>query len=466
MAELEYETLFEQYYFDPRVFTDTSGFPPPEKIRLYDTTLRDGEQMPGVAFTPQQKLQIALALSDIGIHILDVGFPGVSETERLALQKIIQAKKKGEIRPDVEILVMCRSSKVDIDSTIETLKAVGADPGEITFLIFTSASDLHIKYKLGPTLIQRERRTMEEFDTLPTEFYRQANIRMVQEAIRYAKSRGVNYVEFGTEDASRSNVDYLIQLVRSAVASGADRYIFPDTTGSLTPDSTRFYVIRLKKALGKLPIVSHFHNDFDLATINVITSMSLGIEMHSVTVNGIGERAGNAPLHTVVTALKLLYGIDIPGFKYEKLWELKDLVERHSGIPVKVNEPIIGLNTFAHESGIHTHGVLAHPRTYEPIPNEVVGGHRRLLFGKHTGAHLVEWALKNHQKELEQAGISVTQELVEKVTQEMKKIREEKAKMGITEEIIRQYYQNIRQLEMTEADVLEIAKTLAKEVER
>ncbi|MFN4182458.1 MAG: homoaconitate hydratase [bacterium] len=457
MPELDYEELFQQYYFDPRVFTDTSGFPPPEKIKLYDTTLRDGEQMPGVAFTPEQKLEIAVALSDIGIHILDVGFPGVSDTEKEALQKIIQAKKKKEIRPDLEILVMCRSNATDIDATINTLREVGAEPGEITFLIFTSASDLHIKYKLGPSLIQREKRRQEEWETLPIEFYRQANIRMVQDAIRYAKSRGVSYVEFGTEDASRSNVEYLITLVRAAVSAGADRYIFPDTTGSLTPDSTRFYVIRLKKALGNIPIVSHFHNDFDLATINVITAMSLGIEMHSVTVNGIGERAGNAPLHTVVTALRLLYGIEIPGFKYEKLWELKKLVENYSGIPVKVNEPVIGLNTFAHESGIHTHGVLAHPRTYEPIPTEVVGGYRRLLFGKHTGSHLVEWALKKNQKILEERGISLTPQLVEQVTWKIKEIREEKAKSGITREIIRQYYQNLAQLEMSEQEVVEIA---------
>ncbi|MHA2609517.1 MAG: homocitrate synthase/isopropylmalate synthase family protein [bacterium JZ-2024 1] len=457
MPERDYEELFQQYYFDPRVFTDTSGFPPPEKIKLYDTTLRDGEQMPGVAFTAEQKLEIAVALSDIGIHILDVGFPGVSDTEKEALQKILQARKQKEIRPDLEILVMCRSNASDIDATINTLREVGAGPEEITFLIFTSASDLHIKYKLGPTLLQREKRQQEEWETLPIEFYRQANIRMVQDAIRYAKSRGVRYVEFGTEDASRSHVEYLITLVRAAIAAGADRYIFPDTTGSLTPDSTRFYVIRLKKALGKTPIVSHFHNDFDLATINVITAMSLGIEMHSVTVNGIGERAGNAPLHTVVTALKLLYGIEIPGFKYEKLWDLKKLVENYSGIPVKVNEPVIGLNTFAHESGIHTHGVLAHPRTYEPIPTEVVGGYRRLLFGKHTGSHLVEWALKKNLKILEEKGISLTPQLVEQVTWKIKAIREEKAKSGITREIIDQYYQNLAQLEMSEEDVVELA---------
>ncbi len=459
-----YEELFEKLYFDPRVFTDTSGFPPPEEIRIYDTTLRDGEQAPGLAFTPKQKQTLAEMLSEAGVHILDLGFPAVSETEREALSRIVESKRAGRIRKDVELLVMCRSNPRDIDLTIEALRQVGAEPSEITFLIFTSASDLHIKYKLGPTLIRREGRSLEEMDTLPIEFYRQANIRMVEEAIHYARERGVGYIEFGTEDASRSDVEYLIRLVRAAVRAGANRYIFPDTTGSLTPDATRFYVIRLKKALGKLPLVSHFHNDFDLATINTIVAMSLGVPAFSCTVNGIGERAGNVPLHTVVVALKLLYGITIPGFRYDMLWTLRDFVERISGIPVKVNEPIIGINVFAHESGIHTHGVLAHPRTYEPIPYELVGGERRLTFGKHTGSHLVRWALERHREDLEKEGIQITEELIQRVVQEVKKIRERKAEQGITEEIIDRYYTMLRQLYLTEEDVVEIARSLGQRV--
>ena len=252
--------------------------------------------------------------------------------------------------------------------------------------------------------------------------------------------------------------------MRAAVRAGANRYIFPDTTGSLTPDATRFYVIRLKKALGKLPLVSHFHNDFDLATINTIVAMSLGVPAFSCTVNGIGERAGNVPLHTVVVALKLLYGITIPGFRYDMLWTLRDFVERISGIPVKVNEPIIGINVFAHESGIHTHGVLAHPRTYEPIPYELVGGERRLTFGKHTGSHLVRWALERHREDLEKEGIQITEELIQRVVQEVKKIRERKAEQGITEEIIDRYYTMLRQLYLTEEDVVEIARSLGQRV--
>ncbi|MGH8104643.1 MAG: LeuA family protein [bacterium] len=452
----------DNLFFDPRVFTDTSGFPPPEKIRLYDTTLRDGEQSPGIAFTPKQKYEIALALSDIGVHIMDLGFPQVSSSEGEALKMIVEAKKRGKIRKDLELLVMCRAAKSDIDSTIKALKEVGAKPDEITFLIFTSASNLHMKYKLGPFLLKREGRPLEAFESAPLSFYGEANIRMIEEAIGYAKSQGVAYIEFGTEDASRSDIEYLIRLVRSAVSAGADRYIFPDTTGSLTPESTRFYIVRLKKALPGIPIVSHFHNDFDLATINVLTSMSMGIEAHSVTINGIGERAGNCPLHTVVTALYLLYGITLPDFKYEKLWEIRDLVENYSGMPVKPNEPVIGMNTFAHESGIHTHGVLADPRTYEPIPFELVGGRRRLTFGKHTGSALVAWALHKHKAALDKAGVEIDDDLIGRVVAEVKRIREERAGQDIAPRIIEQYHKNQSRLEMDDEDVLDIALALRK----
>jgi isopropylmalate/homocitrate/citramalate synthase len=158
----------------------------------------------------------------------------------------------------------------------------------------------------------------------------------------------------------------------------------------------------------------------------------------------------------------LLYGITIPGFKYEKLWELRELVERVSGIPVKVNEPVIGINTFAHESGIHTHGVLAHPRTYEPIPYELVGGHRRLTFGKHTGSALVRWALEKHKATLEREGVEITDELIDQVVKRVKQIREKRAEEGITEGIIQTYYKMLRSLELTEEDVITIATGLAK----
>src|SRR5215510_710663 len=167
-------------------FTKNTGFPRAKEIRLYDTTLRDGEQTPGVAFTPEQKYELACMLSDAGVHILDMGFPSAAPSERRALQLILEGKKKGRIRADLEIIVMCRSNASDIDITLETLLRMGAQPADCTFFIFTSGSDLHLKYKIGKTLLQLEGRKAEEWLQLPVSFYREANIRMSTKAITHA----------------------------------------------------------------------------------------------------------------------------------------------------------------------------------------------------------------------------------------------------------------------------------------
>jgi len=451
------ETPAEAYYFDPRAFTNTAGFPAPEEIKIYDSTLRDGEQSPGLAFTPAQKLEIAEALSDIGVHIIDLGFPFSSGTEAEALKLIVQARKQGRLRSDVEFTVCCRADRRDIDATIKALEEIGTGPDEVTFTILTSASDIHLKYKLGPMFAKQAGRSPEEAERLPVSFYRESNLRMIHEVVSYAKSRGVR-MELAAEDASRSHVDYLIALVKTAVEAGVTRYGFADTTGSLTPESTHFYLVQLRKSLGGLPILTHFHNDFDLATINTVVGLSLGIPIFSCTVNGIGERAGNTSLHTVVTALKLLYGVTLPNFKYEKLWQLRQLVERVSGIPVKVHEPVVGINAFAHESGIHVHGVMSHPRTYEPIPHELVGGERRFVFGKHGGAGLVRAFLETHAGELDGGGAEITDELVKQVLDGIKRLREQRAEEGVTYKIVEDYYKSLELLEVKQEEVLAIAR--------
>jgi len=167
----------------PENFTSGLNFPDPDKIKIYDSTLRDGEQMPGVAFSPGQKYQLAKELSDIGCDILDLGFPFAALSDRHALQLIVQGKRMGEIRPDCELLVMCRSNIKDIDATIKTLKDIHVDVTDVTFFIFTSGSDLHLKYKIGKTLLKREGRDISEWLKLPVEFYREANIKMQCDAI-------------------------------------------------------------------------------------------------------------------------------------------------------------------------------------------------------------------------------------------------------------------------------------------
>src|SRR5262245_42569229 len=192
----------------PSRFTAGTVFPRAKEIRLYDTTLRDGEQTPGVAFTPEQKYELACLLSDAGLHIIDMGFPSAAPSERRALELILEGKRRGRIRPDLEVIVMCRSNARDIDITLQTLEGMGARPSDCTFFIFTSGSDLHLKYKIGKTLLQLEGRRPEEWLELPVSFYRQANIRMACAAIAHARSRGVAEIEFGGEDGSRADVDY------------------------------------------------------------------------------------------------------------------------------------------------------------------------------------------------------------------------------------------------------------------
>jgi len=186
----------------PARFTAGTTFPRAREIRLYDTTLRDGEQTPGVAFTPEQKYELAGMLSDAGVHIIDMGFPSAAPSERRALELILEGKARGRIRADLEIIVMCRSNARDIDVTLESLCHMGAKPSDCTFFIFTSGSDLHLKYKIGKTLLQLEGRRAEEWRDLPVSFYREANIRMATAAIRHARERGVAQVEFGGEDGT------------------------------------------------------------------------------------------------------------------------------------------------------------------------------------------------------------------------------------------------------------------------
>jgi len=179
----------------PSRFTAGTAFPRAKEIRLYDTTLRDGEQTPGVAFTPEQKYELAGMLSDAGLHIIDMGFPSAAPSERRALELIVEGKRNGRIRPDLEIIVMCRSNARDIDVTVDTLEQMGMRASDCTFFIFTSGSDLHLKYKIGKTLLALENRGPEEWLDLPVSFYREANIRMSTRAIAHARKRGVEHIE-------------------------------------------------------------------------------------------------------------------------------------------------------------------------------------------------------------------------------------------------------------------------------
>ena len=460
---MKFREPVDQLIHDPREFTKNVCFPDPRELRIYDDTLRDGEQMPGVCYTPEQKLEIAQRLSDIGVHIMDVGFPAASKGDQRTLQLVAQAKRRGDLRSDLELVVMCRSNRKDVDVTIGTLEEAGIAPREVTFFVFTSGSDLHLKYKIGKTLLKRAGKPESQWLELPIAWYRETNLEMLCDAIRHARGKGVERVEFGGEDGSRGDVDYFIELFKRGLEAGAVRPAWSDTVGTLTPEAARWYCTRIAEAMGPdVTLLNHFHNDYGLATINCITSLACGFKAFTATVNGYGERAGNVPLHQVTTALRVLYGVEIPGFKYEKLRELARFMEEMSGVPMQVHEPIVGMNVFTHESGIHTQGMLIDRRIYEAVPAGIVGAEMAFVYGKHSGAALVEHALRKHEARLAQLGVSCSHELALRVTEEVKRVREERAERREAAALIRRQREALAGLAVSEEEVVEIAAALGR----
>jgi 2-isopropylmalate synthase len=450
---VELQEPLEELARNPARFSHDLTFPPADKIRVYDDTLRDGEQMPGVAISPKDKYELATMLSEIGVHIMDVGFPSVSESERETLRLVLEGRRRGELRQDLEVVCMMRSTKGDIDATMKVIDGLGYPRDSVTYFIFSSASDLHVKYKLGKTLLHREGIPESEWLELPVSHYRAANLRMMCEAISYAREQGARSIEFGGEDGSRADVDYIGEIHREGLKAGGTRPSTPDTVGCYSPFAVREYIPAIKAAAPGAPLVVHFHNDLGLGAWNTVVALGSGAEVFTTSVNGIGERTGNAPMHQVLMQLRYLFGVEIPHFKYEKLRELARRLELVSGIPVQPTEPGIGLNVFRHESGIHTAGLLIHPAIYQFLPPADFGSEVSYVYGKHSGAVVVEHALRG-------AGIPPEAELVGRVLAEVKRIREERAARADFSDFHRRYYDHLNQMGLTAAEVVDIARAL------
>ncbi len=335
-----------------------------EKIYIFDTTLRDGEQTPGVALTVDEKIQIAQKLNNMGVDKIEVGFPASSKGE-------VESAKRIKSRDLNSILVgLARSLKSDIDAVLD------ADLEYVHTFIGTSPSHRDYKLKMSKEKI---------IETAVT-------------AVEYAKDHGLA-VEFSAEDATRTERDFLIEVFDNVVSAGTDFLDVPDTVGVLTPVLTHELITDLKNNF-KTPLSVHFHNDFGLATANTLTAIECGANQAHVTVNGLGERTGNCSLEELVVTLKVSYGIDL-GLDTTRLYSLSNLVGRFTGVKMPVNKPIVGDNAFAHESGIHVHGILNNSSTYEPISPEMVGHSRRIVLGKHTGANALKSKLKEYHIDLD-----------------------------------------------------------------
>ncbi|GIW47438.1 MAG: 2-isopropylmalate synthase [Deltaproteobacteria bacterium] len=333
-----------------------------EIVKIFDTTLRDGEQAPGCGMTAEEKLKVAYQLEKLGVDIIEAGFPISSEGDFQAVRLIAE-----KIR-NCEIAALCRANFKDIDRGWEAIK-VAECPRIHTFI---ATSDIHLKYKL--------RKTREEV------------LEIIDAAVRYAK-RYTENVEFSCEDATRTDLDYLCQAVEVAIKAGATTINIPDTVGYTIPEEFA-YIIRVLKervsGLDKVTLSVHCHNDLGLAVANSLAAIKEGARQVECTINGIGERAGNASLEEIVMALKVRH--DRHPYKTrivtEQIYPTSRLVSQVTGVNVQPNKAIVGANAFAHEAGIHQDGVLKERMTYEIMRPEEVGiPSNKIILGKHSGRH-------------------------------------------------------------------------------
>ncbi|MEU7043451.1 LeuA family protein [Streptomyces varsoviensis] len=437
----------------PVEFTQGKNFP--RRIHIYDETLRDGEQMPGVAFSPDQKLELAALLSDMGVDVLMAAFPASSESDREALRRILAARRSGRLRADLEIMTIARATRHDISVAAETAREAGADLSSVGVLVLSTASDLHLKYKLGRTLLKYKGAPEDDWLSRPVEWYRRANLDLITDHLAYAAQLGFGTVEFASEDASRASTDYLLEWARACRAAGGTRLCFSDTCGVFTPEAVDAYIPPLVQALPGFPVTAHFHNDFGLGAINTVRALGHGATHASISACGIGERAGNTSIHQVVMVLRDLYGVELPNFAYDRLWDLRRAVETYSGIPIQPHEPIIGHNVFAHESGMHTAGIAIHPAIYQTIDQDVVGGEHRFVLGKHSGKAGVLHALAEHGLSAELPA-DVLDKVADAVLDEVKSRRERRAAEADFGAYREAYYAHLTGLGVPEPELLEI----------
>jgi 2-isopropylmalate synthase len=324
----------------------------PKQVIIFDTTLRDGEQTPGVSLTPEDKLILARQLDKLGVDIIEAGFPIASSGEKKAVKTIAKEGLSSTI------CGLSRVKKKDIDACL--------DSNVDLIHTFTPTSDIQIKHTV--------KKSKEDV------------VRMAVEAVSYIKDHGVKCL-FSAMDASRTDLDYLIKINQEVEKAGADIINIPDTVGVMIPSSMRILTGKVLDAVS-IPIDVHCHNDFGLAVPNTLAAVEAGASEVQVSINGLGERAGNANLEEVVMSLESIYGVKT-NITTKYLFETSRMVEKMTGIKIPPNFPIVGENAFAHESGIHTHGVLSEASTFEPgfMTPEMVGHRRRIVSGKHAGIH-------------------------------------------------------------------------------
>jgi len=374
-----------------------------DRVIIFDTTLRDGEQSPGASMNAGEKLRLAIQLEKLGVDIIEAGFPAASEGDFESVSQIAKKMK------NLEVAGLCRATQEDID------KAWGAVRHAVKPRIhtFIATSDIHMKYKLDMS--------------------REEVLAAAKAAVEYSKSL-TGGVEFSAEDGSRSDPDFLCQVFETVI-DAAVGYAIPEEFGGLVR-----YVIENTPNISKAVLSVHCHNDLGLATANTLAAIKAGARQAEVTINGIGERAGNTSLEEVVMALHTR-----PNFlpvstriKTEQIHPSSRLVSMITGIIVQPNKAIVGANAFAHEAGIHQDGVLKNPMTYEIMKPETVGlNANKLVLGKHSGRHALRSHLKDMGYDLDDAELKIVFTKFKELADKKKHIVDEDLEVIVTEGLLR-----------------------------
>jgi 2-isopropylmalate synthase len=338
-------------------------------VRIFDTTLRDGEQSPGFSMNTEEKIRMARQLAALNVDVIEAGFPIASKGDLEAVRTVAK-----EVR-NVPIAALARAKKEDVSAALEALEPAVSP----RLHVFLATSDLHLRVKLNIT--------------------REQALEAIAAMIRYGRQH-VGEVEFSAEDAGRTDIDFLCRVCQVAVDAGATILNLPDTVGYAVPEEYGAMFTKVREHLGDpegVTLSAHCHDDLGMAVANSLAAVRAGVRQIECTINGIGERAGNASLEEVVVALavrKESFGVST-GIRLEQLFPTSRMLTQITGAQVAPNKAVVGANAFAHEAGIHQDGIIKNPLTYEIISPQAVGvPNRSLVLGKHSGRNALRITLK------------------------------------------------------------------------
>ncbi len=370
------------------------------KIKIFDTTLRDGEQSPGASMSITQKVEMALMLESLGVDRIEAGFPILSEVQFKAVKEISKKVKKSTI------VSLARCVKDDIDIAYEAMK----EAKDKMLHLFIATSPIHRKYRLGMS--------------------KKEILKKIGENIRYAKYH-FDKIEFSPEDATRTEPEFLYEVIDAAIKSGATTINIPDTVGYTVPEEFSELIksiVRNVPEVLEIDLSVHCHNDLGLAVANSLAAVSSGATQVEVTVNGIGERAGNCSLEEFVIALNVRkdYLPFTTNIKTKKLYRSSKLLESLTGLIIPRNKPVVGENAFLHEAEIHQHGVIKNRKTYEIITPEQIGrSSENLVLGRHSGKHSFREKLKHYNIKLSKEQFDKAFSRFQKIADKKKEVSDE-----------------------------------------